>query len=175
MILSDHDIQEYITSGDISIEPFDSNNLKPGSYTFTLGSKLYLPQADNVIDARNPSMVYKEIEIGPSGYVLAPGDFILGQTQERLSVSQRVACLLDARTTLTRVGLNVLQSSTFVEPGQSKSNETLEISNIGPSPITIFAGMKIVKAIFMLLVTRSDKNYSDFGTYRQQSSPSRRG
>jgi deoxycytidine triphosphate deaminase len=98
-----------------------------------------------------------------------PGDFLLGQIKEMLSISQNLACILDARTSLARIGLNVLQGSTFIQPGQGESYEALEISNISGNPIKIYSGMKIVKGIFILLKSKSTQNYSETGEYGKQS------
>ncbi len=104
-----------------------------------------------VLDRPLQEIDFEKIIIGEQGFILEPGMFVLGQTAEQLSVSQKLACMLDARTTLARIGLNVLQGSTFIQPGQSQSHETLEINNISKNPIRIYAGMKIVKGIFFLL------------------------
>lgn len=169
MILSDSDIKKFLTSGDIKIDPLDQSMIKGGSYTFTLNNILFIPKQQDVIDTKDIKVEIDKIEINEAGFVINPGDFLLGQTKEKLSISQRLACILDARTTLARIGLNTLQGSTFVEPGQAESHETLEISNIGKSPIRIYPGMKIVKGIFLLLSTEAEQNYSETGTYKKQS------
>ena len=168
MILSDSDIKKFLSSGDIKIDPLDQTMIKGGSYTFTLNNVLFIPKKQKVIDTKDTKVELDKIEIGETGFIINPGDFLLGQTKEKLSISQRLACILDARTTLARIGLNALQGSTFVEPGQAESHETLEITNIGKSPIKIYPGMKIVKGIFLLLNTQAEQNYSETGTYKKQ-------
>ncbi|MFA6131596.1 MAG: dCTP deaminase [Patescibacteria group bacterium] len=170
MVLSDSDIKKFLSSGDIKIDPLDQSMIKGGSYTFTLNNVLFIPKQQDIIDAKDTKIELDKVEIGEAGFVINPGDFLLGQTKEKLSISQRLACILDARTSLARIGLNALQGSTFVEPGQAESHETLEISNIGKSPIKIYPGMKIVKGIFLLLNTEAEQNYSESGTYKKQSS-----
>jgi len=169
MILSDFDIKKFLTSGDIKIDPLDQSMIKGGSYTFTLNNILFIPKQQDIIDTKDIKVELDRIEINEAGFVINPGEFLLGQTKEKLSISQRLTCILDARTTLARIGLNTLQGSTFVEPGQAESHETLEISNIGKSPIRIYPGMKIVKGIFLLLSTEAEQNYSETGTYKKQS------
>lgn len=169
MILSDKDILDAIKSEQISIEPFNKSMLNPGSYTFTLNNIVSKPKWPKTIDAKSPEIDYEKIEITEEGYTLEPGSFVLAQTYEAVSVGQSICCLLDARTTLARIGLNVLQGSTFIEPGQEKSHETLEISNIGHSTIILKPRMKIVKGVFMSLLSSANQSYAKVGKYRMQS------
>jgi dCTP deaminase len=171
MILSDIDIKKYIASGDIKIEPFDPDMLKPASYTFTLGPILMKPQSTGVVNALSENVKYQQITIPKNGYIINPGEFLLGEITEQLSISRKLACFHDARSTLTRIGLVVLQGSVLIQPGQANSHETLEITNISRHPIKVFAGMPIVKGIFMLLNTPSEGDYSKNGKYREQSIP----
>lgn len=167
MVLSDTDILAAINSGEIKIDLFDQNRLNPASYTLSLGKYLLLPKSEDTLDAESPAIEYEKVEISEKGYVVNPGDFLLGSVAEKLSISLTLAAKLDARTSLARIGLNVLQVSTHIEPGQQGSNETLEINNIGPSPVRLRAGMKIVKVIFEPLQTPTANGYS--GKYKGQS------
>lgn len=151
MVLSDLDIQKYIKSGDITIEPFSSKRLKQITYHFSLNNKIVVPKKTALFDLKSPKNEYEEITIGDDGYVINPGDFLLGQIRERISLSNKITCQLDARSSLARIGLNVLQGSVFVNPGTKEDRITLEITNVGNSPIKIYPGLKIVKGVFMLL------------------------
>lgn len=166
MILSDVDIRHGFEAGFFEIDPFDPTRLSPASYTLSLGNCLLIPRTDEVIDPDDPKVKYKKIDISMEGYVINPGDFLLGSVAERLSISPTHCARLDARTSLARLGLNVLQGSTHIEPGQHDSHETLEISNIGPSPVRLRAGMKIVKVVFESLQTPASKGYT--GRYSGQ-------
>ncbi len=169
MVLSDKDILLALRSDEIKIDPFDEALLNPGSYTFALNNVVFKPKWPESIDARMPELEYEKIVIEESGFELSPGEFILAQTWEKVTVSQSIACILDARTTFARIGLNVLQGSTFIEPGQEESHETLEISNIGKSSIVIYSHMKIVKGIFIRLAQPSAQNYAAVGKYGKQN------
>lgn len=168
MILSDKDIRKFLKEKEISISPFDPKRLKPGSYTLTLGNTLMKPEAGKVVDAGNPKVKYNKVKIPKSGFIIQPDEFFIGQTKERISISTKLACVLDTRTTLARIGLTALQGSTFIEPGQSESHETLEIKNVSGNDIRVFPGMKVVKCIFVILLSESQRDYSKTGTYRKQ-------
>lgn len=163
MILSDTDIRRAIDLGHIGIDPFDSSRLNPASYTLGLGDRLLVLRPGSIIDADAPQQTYDEVIIGEDGYVVYPGDLVLGSVAESLTIASSLAARLDARTSLARIGLNVLQGSTHIEPGQRNSHETLEISNIGPNPVRLRAGMKIVKVVFERLETPAAKGYN--GSY----------
>ncbi len=166
MILSDIDIKHALESGEIIIDPFDPTGIRPGTYRFTLNDKILIPKWPDEIDARTEEMEYDTVLIDVNGYVLQPGDFILGQTRERLTLGKSLAFIFDARSSLARIGLNVLQGAMFVQPGQTDSHETLEISNISRSPIRIYAGMSIVKGYFARMETPSEHGYD--GKYKTQ-------
>lgn len=171
MVLSDTDLKKFIDSGDITINPLDETLIKPGSYTFTLGTTLFKPVTKGEIDTKTTEVEYQEINIDEKGYLLEPGEFILGQTFEKLSVSKKVGCILDNKTSLARIGVNMILGSTFIEPGQTDSHETLEITNLSQNPVRIYAGMKVVKGIFFLLSSEANISYAEVGTYARQSKP----
>jgi len=86
--------------------------------------------------------------MGPDGYVLNPGDFLLGFTAEHLDLKGKFACFLGARGSCAQAGLSVLLSSDFAEP-DTDNPIILEIGNAGRCPIRINTGLRIVKGIFV--------------------------
>lgn len=172
MVYSDVDIKAALSSGDITINPFNETNLKPGSYKCSLGKIIYRPREGGVVDARHPVVDYDEIEIFPeTGYVLNPGEFILAQTAEAITLSNNLAASSDSVTTLARLGVQIVLSSTYIEPGQVESHETLEIANHGNRPVQLFPGMSVVKLIFHQLKTPAAVGYAESGSYAYQSKP----
>ncbi len=119
MILSRKSIEEAIKQASIVIEPFDSENLKEASYTFTLQDELHLQ----------------------------PGEFSIGLTKEKITLVPNIACFLSNRGSIAQMGVDALQSSTFVEP-KSGNQLRLEIKNNSKKSITLAAGTKIIKAVF---------------------------
>jgi dCTP deaminase len=146
MILSNNAIKEAVSKGDMLIAPFDENNLKSASYTFTLSPKILVPKKVPLV-VINAEQERAEIVMGPDGFILQPGEFVLGFTAEHVALKNRYACFLGARGSCAQAGLSVLLSSNFAEPDTDNSI-ILEIHNVGSSPIQLKPGMKIVKGIF---------------------------
>lgn len=157
MILSQGDIVACLKTESLSIAPFDARNLKHASYTFTLSEhvRVPMPRASSV-DSRRPAPRLKKVEISAQGFDLSPGQFILAETYERVTLGSNIACILSSRSTCAQLGLNVLQSSTFAEPG-SNNTFVLEINNSGPYSVRLYPGIKIVKGIFLAVSERSER------------------
>lgn len=119
MILSKNSIVAAVAKGDIVIEPFDEAMFKEASYSFTL----------------------------PEDLMLAPGDFKIIQTREKLTLSSRVACILSTRRSVAEQGIDALQTDFFCEPG-TNNRITLDVKNHGPTAVALNAGSPIVKGIF---------------------------
>ncbi len=149
MILPQSHILNCIREGDISIDPFQPENLKESSYTFTLDELCFEIEAGvEAIDLRKAPAPLVSRHIDAEGFRLEPQSFLLCQTKERLSLSATISCFLSGRGSCAQIGLNALQSSQYAEPGTSQKL-MLEVSNAGPRAVQIFPGMKIVKGIFV--------------------------
>ena len=120
MVLSKQGIEEAIAAGKIIIEPFDASHLKEASYTFTLQEDI----------------------------ALEPDDFVVATTKEKILLTGDICCFLSTRGSIAQQGVDALQGSTFVEP-LSDNQLKLEIKNNSTKAITLVAGTKIVKGIFV--------------------------
>ncbi|MDD3007107.1 MAG: hypothetical protein PHX30_06040 [Candidatus Pacebacteria bacterium] len=147
MILSSSSIQAAVQKNELGISPFDESNLKGASYTFTLSPKILIPEKVSLVII-NGEQKREEIAMGIEGFVLHPGEFVLGLTAERLSLKNKYVCFLSARGSCAQTGLSVLLSSIFAEP-DTDNQIILEIHNTSSSPIKLEIGMKIVKGVFM--------------------------
>lgn len=147
MVLSSSAIRQALQSGELGILPFDEKNLKSASYTFTLASELLLPRQVPLI-VINGEQEREKVSVGAEGYILQPGEFVLGSTAEHLALKDKYVCFLSTRGSCAQAGLSVLLGSSFAEPDTDNAI-ILEIHNAGNSPIRLSAGMKIVKGIFM--------------------------
>ncbi len=160
MVLSDLDIKTHCQDGRLAIDPFLVANLKQGSYTFTLSPLLFRPKPQDIVDLADPQVEHEAIQMGMDGYVLEPGEFIVGFTQEKITLGPGLFCILGTRGSRAQLGLDVLQSSTLVEPG-SDNQLALEICNHSKSRIRLRAGDRIVKGIFLQLTTGAESANMD--------------
>jgi len=145
MILSDQDILKRIKKGDLKIKPFNTKNIQPSSLDISLSDKIRVFENWDigVIDVKNFVDPSKLISINKKdGFIIHPGEFVLGATIEELSVPRDLVVKLEGRSSLGRLGLIVHATAGYIDPGFS-GTVTLEISNIANLPIRIYPGMRI--------------------------------
>jgi dCTP deaminase len=147
--------------GEISIVPFREDAFKEGSFTFTLDRELSaLDKTSDATDLREGRPSCAKIVMSDQGFVLEPGEFILGKTFEHLRLSGNIACFLSTRGSCAQIGLNVLHGSHFVEPATDRQL-IIEIANSSRVGIRLYPGLPIVKGIFATL--DADRQFSDVG------------
>ncbi len=169
-MLSDIEIQQYIESGDIKIEPFKKDLLEAGNYRVRLGAELLIPKAGVHVKLGDgvKQSVYDEFDLREHTYVLKPKQFVLGQTLEKISLSKKFAAILDGRTTFARLGLSIHQSSQFIAPGQDSTITTLEFFNAGIFDIELEFGIEVGKYLFFKFSKENMQAYDDYGDYSNQ-------
>jgi dCTP deaminase len=91
-------------------------------------------------------------------FILHPGEFVLGQTLERVTVPDDMVARLEGKSSLGRLGLLIHSTAGFVDAGFS-GNLTLELSNVANLPITIYKGMPIGQLSFMRMDRAVDSAY----------------
>ena len=147
MILTKKAILANVENGSLRIEPFNPSNVKAASYTFTLGTTLRKLKTADELDSR-VDPVLEEVPFSEDGYLLNPGEHILGVTKEKVTLNGKFACILSTRPTIALMGLDVMQSSFFCEPNTDNSF-TLEITNGGLIPVRLYPGIRITSGIFI--------------------------
>jgi dCTP deaminase len=96
-----------------------------------------------------PGDLTEKVEISDDEpFVLHPGEFVLGQTLERVKLPDDLVSRLEGKSSLGRLGLVIHSTAGFVDPG-FEGNITLELSNLANLPITIYHGMPIGQMSFM--------------------------
>src|SRR5438128_9523153 len=83
-------------------------------------------------------------------FILHPGEFVLGQTLERVRLPDDLVARLEGKSSLGRLGLLIHSTAGFVDAG-FEGNLTLELSNVANLPITIYHRMPIGQISFMRL------------------------
>ena len=166
MILSDKSIKEKLQTGEISIEPFSEEFVQPASYDLHLDINILVfnTEKHDTIDVKVPMEdLMLKIEIDDkSGYVIKPGQFILANVTEITGVDSRHVGRLEGKSSLARMGLIIHATAGFLDPG-NKLRLTLEIANLSPLPIRIYAGMKIAQLAFEQLDQHCERPYGSSG------------
>ena len=105
MLMTDDEINEARTSGDMVIDYFDESSLQPASYDARVGARALVGGADSERDVAEHGSV-----------TIHPGEFVLIVSRERFKLSQNIAGNLGLRSYYGRKGL-VLLAGLQVDPG----------------------------------------------------------
>jgi dCTP deaminase len=177
VVLSDRTIREEIESGRIVIEPFDPDLVQPSSVDVRVDRRfrVFHNARYPYIDVRQPMDDLTElVEVkDEEPFILHPGEFVLGQTFERVTLPDDLVARLEGKSSLGRLGLLIHSTAGFVDSGFS-GNLTLELSNVANLPITIYHGMPIGQISFMRMDGPVERPYGSQETgskYQGQAEP----
>lgn len=148
-------IESLVREGQISIEPFNPEHLKAASYTFTLGPRIRVLKSGETLDLREKAEPYIEEMIGPEGYILNPGDFVMCESLESLKLGPNIGCKFYMRGQASRKGIDFVGNEGFCEPGSigggHEGRLALVTTNHGSNPVRLFVGVLAVKATFFFI------------------------
>jgi dCTP deaminase len=177
LVLSDRTIKAEIAAGRIVIDPYDAALVQPSSVDVRIDRKfrVFRNARYPFIDVRQPMDGLTElVEIGDEEpFILHPGEFVLGQTLERIVLPDDVVARLEGKSSLGRLGLLIHSTAGFVDPSW-EGNLTLELSNVANLPITIYYGMLIGQISFMRMDAPVEQPYGEKGLkskYQGQAEP----
>ena len=177
MVLSDRTIRAEIEAGRISFDPYDPGLVQPSSVDMRVDSRFRVfhnarrPYID-VREAMDDLTEMVQVE-GDEPFILHPGEFVLGQTLERVRLPNDLVARLEGKSSLGRLGLLIHSTAGFVDAG-FEGNLTLELSNVANLPITIYQGMPIGQISFMRMDGPVEHPYgsSEAGSkYQGQTEP----
>ena len=133
-LLTGPEIENYISSGEITISPYNPENVGPNSVDLCLHSELKaysLP--DGYLDAENENPTYR-IPLEDDGtFLLKPGILYLGRTVEKIG-SNRFVPIVEGRSSIGRLGCQVHMTAGVGDLG-FLGTITLEIAVIHPLKI----------------------------------------
>lgn len=177
MVLSDRTIKQEIAAGRLVFDPYDESLVQPSSVDVRVdGSfRVFNNSRYPYIDVKQPMEELTELVRVEDGepFVLHPGEFVLGQTLERIRLPDDLVARLEGRSSLGRLGLVIHSTAGFVDPGFD-GNLTLELSNLATLPITIYEGMPIGQISFMRMDGPVERPYGAGETgskYQGQAEP----
>lgn len=187
MILSNVEIQKAIDEGRlvISPDPQPRNPQETGCPYGTTAVDLHLasslsvpkPGAFNYDLSQGGIATFlarnsEHLEIPATGYLLRPHLFILGRTQERVTLpiipGQTLAARIEGKSSFARCGLLVHFTAPTVHAGFD-GTLTLEMINLGNAGIMLHTGMAIAQLILETVAGDPSANPSQF---QGQSTPS---
>jgi dCTP deaminase len=162
-VLSDATIRDLIESGRIVIDPFDPSMIQPASVDIRLGNSFRVFHNHRIqsIDLGDPPRDLTEhVEIDEAGgeFVIHPGEFVLGTTQEYVEIPDDIVCRIEGKSSIGRLGLVVHATAGFVDPG-FQGTLTLEIANFNSVPIVLRPGLFICQLSFMALDRAAERPY----------------
>ena len=166
MILSDREIRTRIESGDIKISPMDPSKIGPCSVDLTLSSKFQIFKGyGRYFDAGNKKQIESMTEMievdQEEGFLLMPGQFVLASTQEKISISPKLAATLEGKSSVARMGI-IVHAAGLVNPGTGTSKPTqltLEIYCMSGNSVRLPPGMEIIQIIFHELTSEASVTY----------------
>ena len=148
MLLPDHEIAAAINAGRIHIDPYRPQNLQPASIDLTLSNQFHYwsPTAQPPLDVcrAEPDGIAAQC----NRYEVAPGEFLLACTQERITLPDDIAARIEGKSSLGRLALMVHSTAGYVDPGFC-GQLTLEIVNLSARVIILTAGMPIAQLSFL--------------------------
>ena len=176
-MLSDKDIKKSLESREIEISPLDLDYIQPSSIDLRVGSDFRVfenykySHIDPKAEQNDLTTLINSSQDEP--FVLHPGEFVLGTTYEKVTLSNKVVARLEGKSSLGRIGLLIHSTAGFVDPGFS-GYLTLELSNVANLPIKIYPEMRIGQISFYYLNSPSESKYGSdvYGSkYQGQEGP----
>ncbi|MBI2102801.1 dCTP deaminase [Candidatus Woesearchaeota archaeon] len=169
-MLSDIDIRSALANGDLIINPFLPEQIRPAGVTFHLGEKILKPIGNKVIDLKKKELPeYEEhIMTEDKPYLLRSGDFVLGHTFETIGLSRSIGMMLEGRSTIARLGVTVVQTAMIADSGTEPRRLTLEIKNNGPHDIVLYPQLRLLRAVFFKLNQKASFGYDEEGRYKYE-------
>lgn len=157
MILSDRTIRREIEQGIVKPIPEDYQ-IQPASIDLKLGAEIAWTNGSRLM-------------MDGDGHVLYPGKFVLGHTFEWVDIPSYLVGQINGKSGLGRRGLMVHVTAGFIDPG-FRGHVTLELVNIGHSPIHLEKEMLICQLVLMRLTTEAMRPYGhpDLRSHYQEQS-----
>ena len=172
-MLSDGTIRRLVDEGRIVIKPWDASLVQPASVDLRLGDSFRVFHNHKVaaIDLRDgpPASLTEEVVVTrEEGFVIHPGEFCLGRTEEWVELPDDVVARIEGKSSLGRLGLIVHATAGFIDPGW-KGTLTLELNNLTRVPIKLYPGLLIAQLSFMALDKPAERPYgsAELGSHYQ--------
>ena len=165
MILSGEEIRNQMGEN-ITIDPFNPENLNPNSYNLTLHDEI-MTYEEVVLDMRKSNRV-RRTTIPAKGLVLQPHQLYLARTAERTETHNYVP-MIEGRSSVGRLGLFVHVTAGFGDVGFS-GYWTLEMFAV--QPVRIYPGVPICQIFYHEVTGQIEEYRSDKYQHNRDIQPS---
>ena len=165
-VLTREEILKEISQGTIEIEPFQKDQVGPGSIDLHLGNEFRvfkkLRNACVVEECISVEDLTERLEVEES-FTLMPSETVLGITHERIKLPPNICGWLEGRSRFARMGLVIHMTASFIQPGIN-NRQILEIGNLAPFPLVLKPGVRICQ----IILERTEGKASYQGKFMRQ-------
>ncbi len=164
-VLSDRDIKEMITIGELVISGIEQEQIGSCSVDLRLGNTFRVFKHAEVTHVDPKEGVADELmtlvtKENNDPFIIHPGEFVLGTTVESVLIPRYIVARLDGRSSWGRLGIIVHSTAGSVHPGYV-GQLTLEIANISKVPVKLWPGSKICQIMFERLSSPCEQSYAE--------------
>jgi len=162
-VLSDGGIKEAVESGDLTIKPFNQEQLQPASYDIRLGGDILFYDYDSV----------KSLKEGDT-YRFQPGKRYLCESQEYFHIPRDMVAHLTGRSSIGRKFLIVHATAGLLDPDW-EGTITLEVVNLSDKAVDLRIGQRIGQVVFHPLDKPCEVSYAEKedAKYQGQTGPTK--
>lgn len=166
MILSDKDILKLLKKRKLILSPKpDTTDIHCNHINLHLNQKL-LKYTSKILDLKKKNKIkIKEIIISKKGYKLKPEEFLIGSTNEKITIPNGYFGFIETKGNIARAGIQTHNTDGHIDPG-FVGNITLEIKNNSNHSIIIYPNMAFVQIYFFKSTSKSINPYN--GKYQNQ-------
>jgi dCTP deaminase len=152
------------------VDPFVPDNIQPASIDLRLHNKFivfdsHVTSCIDLNDVKDEGC--RVITVGEEGFVLHPGEFILGATLEQVTCPDNIVARLEGKSSIGRLGILIHITAGFVDPGWH-GRLTLEILNVRKVPVILRPGLPFCQISFQYMASRCENPYE--GRYQGDES-----
>lgn len=156
---SDKELLKLMFDGQLKIEPFSHDNVQPASIDLTLDEKIKELKINHSVITGEEIVSSNYIEKNTNNFELLPGQMILGQIKETISIPKNYIAYVHNRSSLARLGLSVALAS-FINPGYSGQLPII-IKNAGNFTIKLVSGLRVCQLVLHEVSPLPSVDYSE--------------
>lgn len=165
MIIPDHEIKR-LCQKQAMVQPYNPELQNPASLDVLLGWHIMV-EVEHISELQKVDISQCTAD---SPYWLAPGEFILAETQEVFNLPSHIAAQFVLKSSRAREGLEHLLAG-YCDPGWHGSRLTLELHNSRRfHNIPLWPGMKIGQMVFHVIAGSPERTYAETGRYNNHMS-----